>query len=102
MTNKYSRHAALLAALTAISAATSSSLSAKTCAVVDGVVAEVSPGAFLPSSEAVTLKSTYKAEFRWNPDDREAIGWMRITDVEGTVIGWLPTGHEGVRCGESN
>ncbi len=72
------------------------------CTVVDGVIAEVSPGAFLESTETVTLKSSWSAEFRWEKSDKEGIGWMRITDTEGREIGWVPAGHDGVRCGNFN
>lgn len=65
-------------------------------------MAEVAPGPFLPSTETVTMKSTYNAEFRWNMNDREAIGWMRITDTDGREVGWVPVGHEAVQCGEGN
>ncbi|PPC85414.1 MAG: hypothetical protein CTY31_06595 [Hyphomicrobium sp.] len=75
---------------------------APNCKVREGVVAEVAPGPFLPSTETVTMKSTYNAEFRWNINDREAIGWMRITEADGREIGWVPVGHEAVQCGEGN
>lgn len=81
--------------------ATATALAAK-CAVRDGVIADVSPGPFLPSTETVTLKGTYSAEFRWDINDKEGIGWMRITDAHNREIGWVPSGHEGVRCGENN
>lgn len=77
-------------------------IAATACKVRDGVVADVAPGPFQPSSETVTMKSTYKAEFRWNMNDREAIGWMRITDTDGREVGWVPAGHEAVQCGEGN
>ncbi len=75
---------------------------AKQCGVREGVVADVAPGPFLPASETVTLKDTYKAEFRWDMSDKEGIGWMRITDASGQEIGWVPSGHEGIQCGENN
>lgn len=79
-----------------------SSAHAAACTVVDGVVADVAQGPFMPSVETVTLKAAYKAEFRWNPIDPESIGWMRIVDETGREVGWVPAGHEGVRCGENH
>ncbi len=75
---------------------------ARLCGVREGVIADVAPGPFLPATETVTLKDTYKAEFRWDMSDKEGIGWMRITDAGGREIGWVPSGHEGIRCGENN
>jgi hypothetical protein len=83
-------------------AAIAAPANAKTCDVIDGVVADVTSGPFLPPSATVTLKSTYKAEFRWDIADKEAIGWMRIVDAEGAEIGWVPAGHDGIRCGGAN
>lgn len=77
-------------------------VAAPACKVREGVVADVAPGPFQPSTETVTMKSTYKAEFRWNMNDREAIGWMRITETDGREVGWVPAGHEAVRCGEGD
>ena len=72
------------------------------CRVVEGVVAEVSPGPFLPVNDTVTTKATWSAQFRWDINDIEAIGWMRITDAEGKEVGWVPAGHEAVRCGKQD
>lgn len=80
----------------------SSAAQAKNCVVRDGVIADVTAGPFLPVSETVTLKDTYVAEFRWNGYDRESIGWMRIVAPDGRVVGWVPAGHEGIKCGEDN
>jgi hypothetical protein len=32
--------------------------------------------------------------------DKEAIGWMRITDEAGMEVGWVPSGADGVTCGQ--
>ncbi len=81
--------------------ATAPTQAAVKCTVVDGIIAEVAAGAFAEVTETVTLKGTWTADFRWNNEDREAIGWMRISDEAGQVIGWVPAGHEGVKCGEN-
>lgn len=75
---------------------------ATTCKVREGVVADVTRGPMLPTDDTVVLKSSYKAEFRWELWDKESIGWMRITDGDGKEIGWVPAGHEGVQCGDAN
>jgi hypothetical protein len=76
--------------------------SAKLCNVREGVVADLTRGPMLPVDETVVLKSTYKAEFRWDIMDKENIGWMRIIDADGKEIGWVPAGHEGIQCGADN
>jgi hypothetical protein len=91
-----------LAPLVLLLAATAPAHAAVKCTVVDGIIAEVAAGAFAEVTETVTLKSTWTADFRWNNEDREAIGWMRISDETGQVVGWVPAGHEGVKCGENN
>jgi len=73
--------------------------SAQTCSVREGVVAEVASGAFSSATETVTLKSTDRAEFRWDISDKEAVGWMRIVAEDGREIGWVPAGHEAIQCG---
>jgi hypothetical protein len=100
MTNRTCKFGSALAllALTAVA----SPAAAKTCAVRDGVVAEVASGAFSTSTTTVTLKSSYRAEFRWDLSDREAMGWMRIVDENGREIGWVPAGHEAIQCGTAD
>ncbi len=71
------------------------------CKVVDGVVADVALGPFLPASNTVTTKASWTAEFRWDVGDIEAIGWMRISDDQGQEVGWVPAGHEAVQCGQA-
>lgn len=73
---------------------------APTCVVVDGMVVDVAAGPFLDADTVLTLKSTYKAEFRWDIADKESFGWMRITDADGQELGWVPAGHEAIKCGE--
>ncbi len=75
---------------------------ATTCRVVDGMTAEVALGPYLPAAAVVTLKSSYTAEFRWEMSDKESIGWMRILDESGVVVGWVPAGHEAVTCGQGD
>jgi hypothetical protein len=90
--------AAALAALTPTQA-----VAADTgCYVVDGYAAEVALGPNLPADRAVRMKSTYKAEFRWEMSDKESVGWMRIVDEAGLEIGWVPAGNDAVRCGKTN
>jgi hypothetical protein len=72
------------------------------CYVVDGYAADVAPGPNLPADRAVRLKSTYKAEFRWELSDKESVGWMRIVDEAGLEVGWVPAGNDAVRCGKTN
>jgi hypothetical protein len=72
------------------------------CYVVDGYAAEVAPGPNLPADRAVRMKSTYKAEFRWELSDKESVGWMRIVDEAGVEVGWVPAGNDAVRCGKTN
>jgi hypothetical protein len=64
------------------------------------MVADLALGPYLPSTETVTLKSTHKAEFRWDISDKESAGWMRISDEAGVELGWVPAGHEAVTCGK--
>lgn len=70
------------------------------CRVVDGMVAELALGPYLPSTETVTLKASNKVEFRWDISDKESTGWMRISDESGVELGWVPAGHEAVTCGQ--
>ncbi|MGQ0457378.1 MAG: hypothetical protein ACT4OU_09980 [Hyphomicrobium sp.] len=72
------------------------------CKVVAGTVADLAAAPNMPGGHTVTLDSTHKAEFRWNPMDKESIGWMRITDAKGAELGWVPAGHEAVRCGKEH
>lgn len=72
------------------------------CRVVDGMVADLALGPYLPATETVTLHSSNKVEFRWELSDKESTGWMRISDASGVELGWVPAGHEAVTCGKSN
>ena len=92
--------ALLMAALLSATAAVAVAAPAPGCTVVEGVIADVAPGPFVEETETVTLRSAWRAEFRWDLIDRQSIGWMRILDQDGRLVGWVPAGHEGVRCGQ--
>ena len=107
MTNKhlpFARSVGLInCAMTWVVVAPCPAIAADTgCYVVDGFAAEVALGPNLPAVRAVRLKSTYKAEFRWEMSDKESVGWMRIVDETGLEVGWVPAGNEAVRCGKTN
>ncbi len=71
----------------------------QTCTVVAGVIADLSPGPLLPTSVTVETKAGWKAEFKFDMQMIETIGWMRILDENSSEVGWVPAGHEAVRCG---
>ena len=107
MTNKHTHFACslwlIICAMTTIIPAPRPAVAADTgCYVVDGFAAEVALGPNLPAVRAVRLKSTYRAEFRWEMSDKESVGWMRIIDETGLEVGWVPAGNEAVRCGKTN
>jgi hypothetical protein len=91
-----------LAALAFMSATAHPTSANAPCRVVDGMIAELALGPYLPASETVTLKATHKVEFRWDISDKESSGWMRISDEAGVELGWVPAGHEAVTCGKAN
>lgn len=72
------------------------------CRVVDGMVADLALGPYLPATETVTLHASNKVEFRWELSDKESTGWMRISDSSGVELGWVPAGHEAVTCGKAD
>lgn len=69
------------------------------CTLIEGVKAELLDGPRGAPGKVVTLKSSWAVEYRWNIMDKEAVGWMRITDEAGQEVGWLPPGHDGITCG---
>lgn len=85
----------------ALLVSTSGNAQRPTCKLIDGVPAELHSGPREAPSLGVTLKSTWGVEYRWDIMDKEAVGWMRITDEKGQEIGWLPPGHPGIVCGNS-
>jgi hypothetical protein len=93
----------LIWAVAALGATPPTALAADTgCYVVDGYAAEVALGPNLPADRAVRMKSTFKAEFRWEMSDKESVGWMRIVDEAGVEVGWVPAGNDAVRCGKTD